>query len=156
MRCFERSPDDPLPLCFKATFTSVREAISAGVSPKTIPVATDAASVKQRTLRSKGRLNPGLSEPISRRLPRSLLPQAATSRPSASTRDRRTLSASSWRIRCPRDAPIAMRTACSRVLVAVRASCRFARFTHAIRRTKSIIPIMIQEIDLASPVRAVS
>ena len=82
-----------------------------------------------------------------RRLPRRRLPQIETRRPSAPpASDRSTLSASSWRISWPREAPSAMRIAYSRIRPTVRASWRLARLTHAIPRTKSMSPMMVHRI----------
>src|SRR5438552_13581757 len=49
------------------------------------------------------------------------------------------LSVSDWRISRLRLPPRAARTENSRCLDVVRASCRLARFTHAINRTKNVV-----------------
>ena len=82
-----------------------------------------------------------LARPDRRRVPRSgsasaALPSHAIRRPAAAPAAASiALSTSSWRTIRPRPAPIARRSAISRVRVAPRASSRFATLTQAIRRT---------------------
>ena len=50
----ERSPVDPRDPCFRAEFTSVREAIQAGIIPTATPVAIEASRVNTSTLALMG------------------------------------------------------------------------------------------------------
>ena len=61
------------------------------------------------------------------------------------------LSASSWRIRCPRPAPSAARIASSRRRPVARAMSRLETFAHAISRTSPTAPWMTSSASRTSP-----
>ena len=134
--------------------TSAREARSAGISPQTIAVTTPANTAKASTTgsiatassrgRSFGPSASSTSMPARARIRPRPVPHAAITR----------LSASIWRTSCPRLAPIAARTASSRLRPAARTTSRLATLAHAISSTNATAPISDTIVGRTSPTRS--
>ena len=128
--------DSPVRLpSFSASRTETRVALSAGISPKKMPAASETAAVKKSTVRLSENDAPATCWGIRRpRTRHNILPSHSPSAPPASERSK--LSVRSCATICLRLAPSAIRTAISRRRPEARASRRLARFEHAIRSTK--------------------
>ena len=128
------------PLSFSASLRLNRVACSAGTTPNSTPVRSDAPSVNSRT----GTLMPTLlilGMPPGFRLTSSSRPHNASRDPSAPpTTASKTLSVRSWRATRHLPAPSAARIAISRSRAVVRASIRLATFAHAISKTNPTVP----------------
>lgn len=120
--------------------SSERATCHAGAAPKSSPVATATSTVYRSTsgwipMRIQYVGSSGIVAMFTRSI------QAASTTPTtAPARASSTLSVSSWRTMRPRPAPIAVRTAISRLRSAARASIRFATFAHAMSSTKATAP----------------
>ena len=121
-------------------FAPPRAAEIAGARPNPIPVVTQAASRNANTLQSSSISSArgicAAASFIRMLLPHTPIPSPATPPQSASKR----LSVRNCRIKRKRLAPSAARIAISRPREAVRASSRFATFTHATSSTMPTAP----------------
>ncbi len=127
---------------FKVVASFGRVDCSAGTRPKSAPASSEMAKVKPSTvqsgvLESESGVCPEGRKPISARSMSTARPTPRTPPAVASSR----LSISSWRMRLPRPAPNASRTAISFCRAEARAISRFARFEQAISSTRPTIPI---------------
>ena len=120
------------------------------MSPNRMPVAIDSAIVNARTRQSTVTtepFSPTRGRPAVFTASSARIPAVPRSRPSAPpTNDSMRLSVSSCRMMRPRPAPMAARTAISRLRVVARASSRFATFAHAMSSTKLTAPSSSQSV----------
>ncbi len=147
--CRNPLPERPLP-SLRVVLRSSREAWSAGMSPNRMPVAIDSAIVNARTRQSTVTtepFSPTRGRPAVFTASSARIPAVPRSRPSAPpANDSMRLSVSSCRMMRPRPAPMAARTAISRLRVVARASSRFATFAQAMSSTKLTAPSSSQSV----------
>ena len=139
-----RSPDEPRDSSFSTSFTSWRDAWSAGSSPEATVATSVRPAVKSSTVgSSRMSIQKGGCVFTIDRL-NSAIPACARARPktvpaTASTND----SVSRRAIRRRRLAPSAVRMAISLVRTAVRAMSRLATFAHAMSITPNTAPSIV-------------
>jgi hypothetical protein len=134
------TPDEVRLVSCRTVCTSRREARSAGASPNRIADNTQTANVNARAARPMP-TSFTLGTPCGPRSRTQCKARNATAMPKAPpVNARSTLSVSNWRTIRARVAPSAVRTAISFWRATPRDSCRFARLTHAISRTKATAP----------------
>ena len=131
MRCKDTSP------LFSPSTTSALDACSAGSSPNSGAMRKATAPVNSKACQSSGASNEAGTNAGRSADSRRIAPQAMPSPASAPAEDSMRLSSSSCRTSCRRVAPIASRTASSRLREAERASSRLATFAHAISKHES-------------------
>ena len=119
-----------------------RDASSAGATPNRMPVTHDSSSAKRRTRWSMAKSTASGRAPAGggAALKPPMIAQASRTPATPPSRDNRTLSVSSWRMRRARLAPRASRTAISRRRAAALDSSRFAIFAQAISSTAPTAP----------------
>ena len=145
----------PTARCCPSAFVlrSARELWSAGIRPNTIPVPIEMAAVKaaranrRRPARpsSPMRGSPAVLIVSSARMPRT----PSTSPIAPPITDSATLSVSSCRMIRPRPAPMAARSATSRLRAVARTSSRFATLAQAISRTNATAALRISSVGRA-------
>ncbi len=138
-RRFPISPVVPPAVDFRMGERSRRVARRAGMRPKSIALSTATPSVKASMRASKRKLTwmaSGPADPCETMRRRRVSAHCASRTPAAAPASANNkLSDSSWRIKRPRPAPMASRTANSFCLPVPRASNRFATLAQAMSNT---------------------
>ncbi len=115
--------------------------LSAGSNPKSVVVTTAVTAANPRRRQSGARDTNSGSRPVLRNdTSVALITWASTAPSAAPSVASSRLSDSNWRTRRPREAPVASRTAISRLRAPARASRRFAMLAHAVNRTSADRP----------------
>ena len=147
------APDRPM-LSLSVALRSVRELCSAGTRPKSIPVPTETAAVNgdhapvdadERALLRRSSGSPAVLIVSSARMPTT----PSTSPMAPPITESATLSVSSWRMIRPRPAPMAARSATSRLRAVARTSSRLATLAQAISRTNATAALRMSSVGRA-------
>ena len=134
-------------------FKSARDATSAGIKPKIMPVTIDNATVNSTTFPSMPSTEPvwpSRGKPAVLTVSSARIPRYPATRPSAPpANDSIKLSVSSCCMMRQRPAPSATRTASSRRRPVARINSKFATFAHAISSTKPTAPSATSSVGRA-------